>query len=107
MPTRRSSSRPARRSSRNVRLFAGAKELDTLRRYENAGIPGLTRAIDWGWFRWFMIPIFQLLVWLFHAVRQFRGRDHLPDPDRPRDHVPDRPEAIPVDGRDAQASSRR
>jgi YidC/Oxa1 family membrane protein insertase len=31
----------------------------------------LTRAIDWGWFRWFMIPIFSLLLFLFHAVGNF------------------------------------
>ena len=62
---------PGQAAEQDVRLFAGAKELDTLKTYENAGIPGLTRAIDWGWFRWFMIPIFQLLVWLFHAVGNF------------------------------------
>jgi YidC/Oxa1 family membrane protein insertase len=62
---------PGQTVEQDVRLFAGAKELDALKAYENAGIPGLTRAIDWGWFRWFMIPIFQLLVWLFHAVGNF------------------------------------
>jgi YidC/Oxa1 family membrane protein insertase len=62
---------PGQTVEEHTRLFAGAKELDTLKTYENAGIPGLNRAIDWGWFRWFMIPIFQLLVWLFHAVGNF------------------------------------
>jgi YidC/Oxa1 family membrane protein insertase len=62
---------PGQTVEQNVRLFAGAKELDTLNAYEKAGIPGLTRAIDWGWFRFFMIPIFQLLVWLFHAFGNF------------------------------------
>ena len=62
---------PGQAIEQNTRLFAGAKELDTLNAYQNAGIPGLTRAIDWGWFRFFMIPIFQLLVWLFHATSNF------------------------------------
>jgi len=62
---------PGQSTEQDVRLFAGAKELDTLKTYEDAGIPGLTRAIDWGWFRWFMIPIFQLLVWLFDRIGNF------------------------------------
>ena len=62
---------PGQTSEQEVRLFAGAKELDALKAYENAGIPGLTRAIDWGWFRWFMIPIFSLLVILFRTVGNF------------------------------------
>jgi YidC/Oxa1 family membrane protein insertase len=62
---------PGQATEQTARLFAGAKELDTLNGYQNAGIPGLTRAIDWGWFRFFMIPIFQLLVWLFHATGNF------------------------------------
>ena len=62
---------PGQSVEQDVRLFAGAKDLDALNAYQEAGIPGLTRAIDWGWFRWFMIPLFQLLVWLFHAVGNF------------------------------------
>jgi YidC/Oxa1 family membrane protein insertase len=57
--------------STESRLFAGAKEIDALKRYENAGVPGFNRAIDWGWFRWFMIPIFDLLVWLFKLTGNF------------------------------------
>ena len=40
--------------------------------------PPLERAIDWGWFHWFMKPIFSLLNWLFAHDRQFRRGDHLP-----------------------------
>jgi YidC/Oxa1 family membrane protein insertase len=54
-----------------VRFFAGAKEKSWLDRYEEAGIPMLTRAIDWGWFRWFMIPIFDLLLFLFRTFGNF------------------------------------
>jgi YidC/Oxa1 family membrane protein insertase len=62
---------PGQAVSTETHLFAGAKEIDELKRYEQAGIPGLTRAIDWGWFRWFMIPIFDLLVFLFKALGNF------------------------------------
>jgi len=62
---------PGQAASAETHLFAGAKEIDELKRYEQAGIPGLTRAIDWGWFRWFMIPIFDLLVFLFKALGNF------------------------------------
>ena len=50
-----------------------------LDRYEDAGIPKLSKSIDWGWFEWFMRPIFDLLMFLFHTRRQFRRGDHLPD----------------------------
>ena len=35
-----------------------------------------------GLVRWFMKPIFSLLLWLYAHDRQFRRGDHLPDPDR-------------------------
>jgi YidC/Oxa1 family membrane protein insertase len=54
-----------------TQLFAGAKEKAWLDRYENAGIPKLSKSIDWGWFEWFMRPIFNLLVFLFHTVGNF------------------------------------
>jgi len=52
-------------------LFAGAKEKALLDRYEKAGIPLLSYAIDWGWFWFFARPIFDLLMFLFHAVGNF------------------------------------
>ncbi len=55
----------------DTRLFAGAKEKALLDRYEAAGIPKLSKAIDWGWFEWFMRPIFDVLNWLFHATGNF------------------------------------
>ena len=62
---------PAKAMSADVQLFAGAKEKALLDRYESAGIPKLTKAIDWGWFEWFMRPIFGLLQWLFHVTGNF------------------------------------
>ncbi|HKX91467.1 MAG TPA: membrane protein insertase YidC [Sphingomicrobium sp.] len=62
---------PGQTLTTQTRLFAGAKEYELLKRYQEAGIPMFTRAIDWGWFRWFMIPIFNLLVWLFDHIGNF------------------------------------
>ena len=65
------SSRPARRVTTQTRLFAGAKEKAWLDRYEDAGIPKLSKSIDWGWFEFFMRPIFDLLMFLFHTIGNF------------------------------------
>jgi YidC/Oxa1 family membrane protein insertase len=55
-----------------VRLFAGAKEMALLRHYTNdLGIQRLDKAIDWGWFEWFMRPIFSLLLWLYSVIGNF------------------------------------
>ena len=54
-----------------TRLFAGAKEKALLDQYEELGIPKLSKAIDWGWFEWFMRPIFDLLNWLFKHIGNF------------------------------------
>ena len=57
--------------STETRLFAGAKEKALLGRYEEMGIPKLSKSIDWGWFEWFMRPIFDLLNWLFRVTGNF------------------------------------
>jgi YidC/Oxa1 family membrane protein insertase len=62
---------PGQTLTTNTRLFAGAKEKDWLNRYEKAGIPRFSYAIDWGWFHWFMIPIFDLLLFLFRTLGNF------------------------------------
>jgi YidC/Oxa1 family membrane protein insertase len=62
---------PGQSLTTHSRLFAGAKEKPLLNRYEREGIPKLSYAIDWGWFYWFMIPIFDLLLFLFHALGNF------------------------------------
>ena len=57
------------------RLFAGAKEWETIRAYQNQGaiegagqpIPGFIDSIDWGWFFFLTKPIFAVLHWL-HAI---------------------------------------
>jgi YidC/Oxa1 family membrane protein insertase len=62
---------PGQVSTSQAHLFAGAKEKAWLDRYEEAGIPKLTKAIDWGWFEFFMRPIFDLLMFLFHTFGNF------------------------------------
>jgi YidC/Oxa1 family membrane protein insertase len=62
---------PGQSLSSKTQLFAGAKEKAWLDRYEQAGITKLSKSIDWGWFEWFMRPIFDLLMFLFHAIGNF------------------------------------
>ena len=62
---------PGRGSFTTTHLFVGAKEVSVLEAYgDTLGTP-IDKAIDWGWFEWFMRPIFSLLVWLFHAIGNF------------------------------------
>jgi YidC/Oxa1 family membrane protein insertase len=62
---------PGQALATHSQLFAGAKEKAWLDRYEQAGIPKISKSIDWGWFEWFMRPIFDLLVWLFNQIGNF------------------------------------
>ena len=62
---------PGQTLTTNTNLFAGAKEKAWLDRYEDAGIVKLSKSIDWGWFEFFMRPIFDLLMFLFRTVGNF------------------------------------
>ncbi len=63
---------PGRVANFQSRFFAGAKEIELLDNYEEElGILQFDKAIDWGWFYWFMKPIFYLLNWLFAAIGNF------------------------------------
>ena len=62
---------PGQTASSKTNLFAGAKEKAWLDRYEDAGIAKLSKSIDWGWFEFFMRPIFDLLMFLFRTVGNF------------------------------------
>jgi len=55
-----------------TRLFAGAKEVGLIDRYEKQhGIALFDRAIDWGWFYFLTRPLFFLLDWLYRLVGNF------------------------------------
>ncbi len=62
---------PGKAVSAKSQFFAGAKEINVLDRYEDAGIPLFGKSIDWGWFEVLEKPIFRLLDWLFKAVGNF------------------------------------
>lgn len=50
-------------------LFAGAKEWETIRNYQTAGVEGFIDSIDWGWFFFLTKPIF----WLLHELNKLIG----------------------------------
>jgi YidC/Oxa1 family membrane protein insertase len=63
---------PGRATQATTHLFAGAKEKKWLDGYEASGaVPLISDSIDWGWFEWFMRPIFSLLIWLFQTIGNF------------------------------------
>ena len=52
-----------------TQLFAGAKEWETIREYQRAGVEGFIDSIDWGWFFFLTKPIF----WLLHEMNKLIG----------------------------------
>ena len=56
---------PGATASSATRLFAGAKEWETIRRYQDeTGVEGFVDSIDWGWFYFLTKPIFIALHYL-------------------------------------------
>ncbi|SHL47116.1 protein translocase subunit yidC [Roseovarius litoreus] len=56
---------PGQSAAVTTRLFAGAKEWETIRNYQNEdGIDRFLDSIDWGWFFFLTKPIFAVLHWL-------------------------------------------
>ncbi len=63
---------PGAVGSSTTRLFAGAKVVQLLDRYESElGIPNFDKAIDFGWFYFLTKPIFYALDWLFKLTGNF------------------------------------
>ncbi|MEO6300959.1 MAG: membrane protein insertase YidC [Paracoccaceae bacterium] len=59
---------PGTTATTSVRFFAGAKEWETIRNYQNnEGVAGFIDSIDWGWFFFLTKPIFFVLHWL-HGI---------------------------------------
>jgi len=56
---------PGTTQSTTTRLFAGAKDWETIRNYQkNDGVYKFLDSIDWGWFFFLTKPIFAVLHWL-------------------------------------------
>ncbi|MEP1766572.1 MAG: membrane protein insertase YidC [Sulfitobacter sp.] len=55
--------------SNTTQFFAGAKEWDILKGYEDAGVYNFIDSIDWGWFSFLTKPIF----WLLHQLNILLG----------------------------------
>ena len=60
---------PGGKAETTTRLFAGAKEWQTIKSYQDdAGIAGFIDSIDWGWFYFLTKPIFTVLHWLHGLI---------------------------------------
>ncbi|KFE36627.1 membrane protein insertase YidC [Thioclava atlantica] len=60
---------PGATGDAKTHLFAGAKEWETIRDYQdNVPIPKFVDSIDWGWFYFLTKPMFRLLHWLHGAI---------------------------------------
>ena len=56
---------PGEKATAQTRLFAGAKEWEAIRSYQNeGGVERFLDSIDWGWFFFLTKPIFAVLHWL-------------------------------------------
>ena len=72
---------PGATGSANFRLFAGAKEVQTIDAYDKAlDLNRFELLIDWGWFYFITKPMFKADRLFLPLDRQFRPRD----PDRHR-----------------------
>ncbi len=61
---------PGATSDVTTRVFAGAKEWETIRMYQNEeGVDRFIDSIDWGWFFFLTKPIF----WLLHTLKGLIG----------------------------------
>ncbi|MBT8455835.1 MAG: membrane protein insertase YidC [Alphaproteobacteria bacterium] len=61
---------PGARAEVTQKLFAGAKEWETIREYQNEkGIYRFVDSIDWGWFYFLTKPIF----WVLHELNKIIG----------------------------------
>ncbi|WP_171179697.1 membrane protein insertase YidC [Ruegeria sp. HKCCD8929] len=60
---------PGETAEVTTRLFAGAKEWETIREYQDEGVQKFIDSIDWGWFFFLTKPIF----WLLHNINVLIG----------------------------------
>jgi len=63
---------PGASGSADFRLFAGAKEVQTIDAYDKAlGLNRFELMIDWGWFYFITKPMFKAIDFFYHQVGNF------------------------------------
>jgi len=63
---------PGGAGDETLHLFAGAKEVHLLDRYERRfGIPSFDKAVDFGWFYFLTKPFFYAIDWLYQRLGNF------------------------------------
>jgi YidC/Oxa1 family membrane protein insertase len=63
---------PGASGAADMRLFAGAKEVQTIDAYDKAlGLNRFELLIDWGWFYFITKPMFKAIDFFFHLVGNF------------------------------------
>src|SRR5947209_4418076 len=63
---------PGATGAANMRLFAGAKEVNTVDAYDKAlGLNRFELLIDWGWFYFVTKPMFKAIDYFFHLTGNF------------------------------------
>src|SRR6185295_4426958 len=63
---------PGASAAANMRLFAGAKEVQTIDAYDKAlGLNRFELLIDWGWFYFITKPMFKAIDYFFHWTGNF------------------------------------
>jgi len=60
---------PGQSAQVTTQLFAGAKEWESIRAYQDEGVERFVDSIDWGWFAFLTKPIF----WLLHEINKLIG----------------------------------
>ena len=55
----------------STQLFAGAKKVEVIDAYEDAGVANFSYLIDWGWFPFLTKPMFQLIELFYGLVGNF------------------------------------
>ena len=71
-PTTPQTIAPGAEAAATTHVFAGAKEVHLLDRYERAlGIPSFDKAVDFGWFYFLTKPFFYAIDWLYQRLGNF------------------------------------